>query len=120
MVPAHYHASVGGVTVAFMAATFLLLDRLGLPVPSARLRRAAAWQPLLYGGGMAIFAAGFGLAGAHGMGRKMYGAEQAARGLAETVGLLGMGVGGFVAIAGGHSLPRRRRHGVVAGRSGAA
>ena len=101
MVPAHYHASVGGVTVAFMAATYLLLDRLGLPVPSARLRRAASWQPLLYGGGMAIFAAGFGLAGAHGMGRKMYGAEQAARGLAETVGLLGMGIGGFVAIAGG-------------------
>lgn len=101
MVPAHYHASVGGVTVAFMAVAYLLLERLGLPLRSARQQRAARWQPVLYGGGMAVFAAGFALAGAHGMGRKIYGAEQASRGLAETIGLLGMGLGGFVAIAGG-------------------
>jgi cell division protein FtsX len=35
------------------------------------------------------------------MSRKAYGAEQAARGFAETVGLAIMGVGGFLAIAGG-------------------
>lgn len=50
---------------------------------------------------MLVFAAGFALAGAHGMGRKIYGAEQAARGTAETLGLGMMGVGGFAAIAGG-------------------
>jgi hypothetical protein len=101
MVPAHYHASVGGVTVAFMAATYLLLPALGRPLPAGRLRRAAAWQPLVYGVGMLVFAAGFAFAGAHGMGRKVYGAEQAARGWPETLGLVGMGVGGFVAMAGG-------------------
>lgn len=101
MVPAHYHASVGGVTVAFMAATPTLLRALGVFDTDRRLRRLVAVQPLLYGAGMALFAAGFALAGAHGMGRKVYGAEQAARGLFETIGLTVMGVGGFVAAAGG-------------------
>ncbi len=100
MVPAHYHASVGAVTVAFMAGTWLLLPAFRIDLP-ARLRRPAAWQPVVYGGGMLVFAAGFALAGAHGMGRKVYGAEQAARGAAETLGLSLMGLGGFVAIAGG-------------------
>jgi hypothetical protein len=101
MVPAHYHASVGAVTVAFMAATPRLLGALGAGVTSPRMRRLAGVQPLLYGAGMALFAAGFALAGAHGMGRKAYGAEQAARTFAESVGLTVMGLGGFVAAAGG-------------------
>jgi hypothetical protein len=100
-IPAHYHASVGGVTVAFMAATYLMLAPFGLAIPTRGLRRAAGWQPALYGGGMLLFAAGFYLAGAYGMGRKVYGAEQAARGVAETAGLALMGIGGFVAVAGG-------------------
>ena len=101
MVPAHYHASVGAVTVAFMAAAYLLLPVFRLAIPEGWMRRAAALQPALYGSGMLIFASGFGLAGAHGMGRKMYGAEQASRGVAETIGLGLIGIGGFVAIAGG-------------------
>jgi hypothetical protein len=101
MVPAHYHASVGAVTVAFMASTYLLLGAFRRSISSRRLARAAGWQPPLYGGGMLLFAGGFALAGAYGMGRKAYGAEQAARGLAETIGLGMMGLGGFVAIAGG-------------------
>ncbi|MCP4007712.1 MAG: hypothetical protein GY725_26315 [bacterium] len=101
MVPAHYHASVGAVTVAFMAAAYPILACFGLALPTARMRKAAAWQPLLYGGGMLVFAAGFALAGAYGMGRKVYGAEQAARGLAESVGLGLMGFGGLIAIVGG-------------------
>jgi hypothetical protein len=101
MVPAHYHASVGAVTVTFMAATYLMLPAFHLSIPTSWLRRAAGWQPALYGAGMLIFAGGFLLAGAYGMGRKVYGAEQAARGVAETIGLGMMGVGGFVAVAGG-------------------
>jgi hypothetical protein len=105
MVPAHYHASLGAVTVAFMAAAYPLLAQFGMALPSARVRRAAAWQPVLYGTGMLVFAGGFALAGAYGMGRKVYGAEQAARGLAETVGLGLMGLGGLIAIAGGVLFP---------------
>jgi hypothetical protein len=101
MVPAHYHASIGGVTAAFMTVTYLMLGAFGLSVPSRRLRQAATWQPVLYGVGQLVFAAGFAVAGAHGMGRKAYGAEQAGRGLAETVGLAVMGVGGLIAVAGG-------------------
>jgi len=101
MVPAHYHASVGAITVAFMAVTGPILKSFGFPIISKRARRAFAWQPALYGGGMLLFAMGFAFAGAHGMGRKVYGAEQAERGMAETLGLGIMGVGGLVAIAGG-------------------
>ncbi|GAG60586.1 unnamed protein product, partial [marine sediment metagenome] len=101
MVPAHYHASVGAITVAFMAVTGLILKAFGFSIDTKKLRRAFAWQPALYGIGMLLFAAGFGFAGTHGMGRKVYGAEQAERSLAETLGLGIMGVGGLVAIAGG-------------------
>ncbi len=101
IVPAHYHAAVGGVTVAFMALTFPLLEVFGFRFVSTRLSKAAGLQPILYGGGMLLFAAGFALAGAHGMGRKAYGAEQATRSFVETIGLGMMGVGGLVAIAGG-------------------
>lgn len=101
VVPAHYHASVGAVTASFMAATFVVLETLRLSLPGSWLRRAAAWQPLVYGSGMLLFAGGFALAGAHGMGRKVYGAEQASRGFAETVGLGIMGAGGLVAVVGG-------------------
>lgn len=132
MVPAHYHASVGAVTVAFMAATFLMLDAVRLSLPGSALRRAAAWQPLVYGSGMLLFAGGFALAGAHGMGRKIYGAEQASRGLAETVGLGIMGAGGLVAVAGGllflavigaawwHGIPSTQPGRLAAGAAGAA
>lgn len=101
MVPAHYHAAVGGVTVSFMALTFPLLEVFGFRFVSARISQAAGWQPFLYGGGMILFAAGFLLAGAHGMGRKAYGAEQAIRSFPETIGLGMMGAGGLIAIVGG-------------------
>jgi hypothetical protein len=101
MVPAHYHASVGAITLAFMAASYQLLPSFGLRISSSGMRRAVVWQPPVYGAGMLVLAAGFALAGAHGMGRKIYGAEQAARGVAETFGLGLMGFGGFAAIAGG-------------------
>ena len=101
MVPAHYHAAVGAVTVAFMAAAYVLLPAFGIAVPRGWAARAATWQSALYGLGMFVFAAGFATAGARGMGRKLYGAEQSARGFAESVGLGLMGIGGLVAIAGG-------------------
>jgi heme/copper-type cytochrome/quinol oxidase subunit 1 len=50
---------------------------------------------------MLIFTSGFALAGAHGMGRKIYGAEQATRGAAQSAGLALMGIGGLVAVVGG-------------------
>jgi hypothetical protein len=101
MVPAHYHASIGGVTAAFMTLAYPMLRAFGLPIPSQRLRRAAAWQPVVYGVGQMVFASGFALAGVYGMSRKAYGAEQAARGLGESIGLGVMGIGGLIAVVGG-------------------
>ena len=63
--------------------------------------RRARLQLLLFGGGQAVFGLGFALAGAYGLGRKQYGAEQHVRSLGEYFGLSVMGLGGFVAVAGG-------------------
>ncbi len=101
MVPAHYHASIGGVTAAFMTLSYVMLAALGLSIKTPRLERAARWQPVIFGGGQMIFAAGFAIAGAYGMSRKVYGAEQATRGLAESIGLGVMGLGGLIASIGG-------------------
>jgi heme/copper-type cytochrome/quinol oxidase subunit 1 len=101
MIPAHYHASIGGITAAFMTVTYLMLPAFGFSISSRRLRRVAAWQPAVYGIGQMIFASGFALAGIYGMSRKVYGAEQAGRGLGESIGLGVMGVGGLIAVVGG-------------------
>jgi hypothetical protein len=101
MIPAHYHASIGGVTAAFMTFAYLMLQSFGLELGTPRLRRAAALQPAIYGVGQMIFASGFALAGAYGMSRKAYGAEQAGRGLVESIGLGVMGIGGLLAVGGG-------------------
>ena len=84
-----------------MTVTYLMLQAYGCARPSPRLRRAVTWQPVVYGVGQMIFATGFGLAGVYGMSRKAYGAEQASRGLAESIGLGVMGLGGLLAIVGG-------------------
>ena len=94
VVPAHYHAAIGGVTCAFMAVTPVLLSSVGVRCERSR------WQPALFAAGQAVFAAGFALAGAHGMARKVYGAEQV-RTHVQTIGLVTMACGGLVAVAAG-------------------
>ncbi len=102
LVPAHYHANIGAVTASFMGITYTLLEPLGLRVLRGRLLRLSRWQPLLFGIGQLVFATGFAMAGAHGMARKAYGAENvAARMHASGAGLVVMGTGGMVAVAGG-------------------
>ncbi len=101
MIPAHYHASIGAVTVSYMAVTYLLLKPVGFPLPSLRLRRLIPWQLYLFGAGQVIFAIGFGFGGFHGLSRKAYGAEQQIRSLGELIGLGVMGTGGLVAVVGG-------------------
>ena len=53
---------------------------------------------LIYNDGLVTI---FALAGIYGMSRKAYGAEQAGRGLGESIGLGVMGVGGLIAVVGG-------------------
>lgn len=101
MIPAHYHASIGAVTVAFMAISYLLLKPVGFPRASARMARLIPWQLGLFGFGQVIFAIGFALGGMHGLSRKAYATEQHIRSAGELLGLGVMGLGGLIAVAGG-------------------
>jgi hypothetical protein len=101
MIPAHYHASVGGVTAAYMAMAYWLAERRGSDARKGWAARLSAWQPAAYGIGQAVFAIGFGFAGAHGAARKAYGQEQHLKTLSEQVGMAVMGAGGLVAVAAG-------------------
>ena len=98
LVPAHYHAAIGSVTVIYMVMAYLLLERFGFPIPAGSLKRMSAWQPVIFGFGQTIFAVGFGLAG---LARKVYGAEQHISTLREFVGMGLVGLGGLMAITGG-------------------
>jgi cytochrome c oxidase subunit 1 len=102
MIPAHYHAAIGAVTVSFMALCYSFLEALGVAVKEGRFaRRFSPWQPALFGVGQLLFALGFGVAGMEGTARKVFGHEQNVRTLAQSVGLGVMGIGGLVAITGG-------------------
>jgi len=101
MIPAHYHAAIGAVTAAFMAVTWVVLEPLGISLKTARSKALAGWQPVIFGVGQMVFAAGFGWAGAHGAARKTYGTEQQIHTTAEYLGLAVMGIGGLVAVVGG-------------------
>jgi cytochrome c oxidase subunit 1 len=105
LVPAHYHASLGAVTVALMTAAYFVCDavRRGRTGSSfgESVWRAARRQLTVFGVGQTVFALGFAIGGAYGLGRKAYAAEQHVRSAGEVSGLIVMGAGGLVAVAGG-------------------
>jgi len=105
LVPAHYHASLGAVTVAFMTAAYFVCESVGSnpnsPVRRERLWRSAKWQLAVFGVGQTVFVLGFAIGGAYGLGRKTYAAEQHVRNAGELTGLIVMGLGGLLAVAGG-------------------
>ena len=97
-IPAHYHGSIVGVTLALMGLVYHLLPRLGYAPARGRLARL---QPGLYGAGQLMHVAGLVWSGGYGVQRKVAGAEQVLRG-AEQVAAMGlMGLGGLLAIIGG-------------------
>jgi hypothetical protein len=101
LVPGHYHASIGSVTVAFMAASFVLIEKIGYSTEHLKNPNWIAYQPIIFSFGQFIFACGFSLSGLYGQGRKLYGAEQSVRGPIDYLGLTLMSIGGFVAVVGG-------------------
>ncbi|MBX3039075.1 MAG: hypothetical protein KF789_00035 [Bdellovibrionaceae bacterium] len=93
-VPGHYHASIGAVTLAFMALGYLLLaDR-----AESRWMLKSMW---FYGVGQAVFAGGMFLAGSFGMPRKTYGAEHVFTHWGQGLGVAVMAIGGMGALIGG-------------------
>jgi cytochrome c oxidase subunit I len=97
-IPAHYHGSIVGVTLALMGLVYHLLPQLGYAAPVGRL---ATWQPALYGAGQLMHIAGLVWSGGYGVQRKVAGAEQVLRTSSEIAGMGLMGLGGLIAIIGG-------------------
>lgn len=98
VIPAHYHGSTVGVTIAFMGLTYYLLPRLGFgPLP----QRMAFLQPLLYGGGQLVHIAGLAWTGGYGVQRKTAGLAQGLDRLGEIAGMGLMGLGGLISVIGG-------------------
>jgi len=98
VIPAHYHGSIVGVTLAFMGLTYHLLPRLGF---AAAKQRLALWQAYIFAGGQSLHIAGLAWSGGYGVQRKVAGSEQVLRSLPEIIGMGMMGLGGLIAIIGG-------------------
>ena len=98
VIPAHYHGSIVGVTLAFMGLSYILLPRLGFGEVSGRMAR---WQPYVYGGGQLMHILGLAWSGGYGVQRKVAGAEQVLTSLPQKIGMGMMGLGGLIAIIGG-------------------
>ena len=97
-VPAHYHGSIVGITVAFMGVTYHLLPALGYRRVTTRL---AQWQPWLYGGGQLMHILGLAWSGGYGVQRKVAGAAQGLDRIEQVAGMALMGIGGLISIIGG-------------------
>jgi hypothetical protein len=98
VIPAHYHGSTVGVTIAFMGLCYYLLPRLGFGAPPPRL---AWWQPVLYGGGQLLHILGLAWTGGYGVQRKTAGLAQGVDRLGEVAGMGLMGLGGLISVVGG-------------------
>ncbi|MBI4740993.1 MAG: cbb3-type cytochrome c oxidase subunit I [Betaproteobacteria bacterium] len=98
VIPAHYHGSTVGVTLAFMGLAYVLLPRLGFRVAEGRM---AVWQPYVYGAGQLVHVLGLAWSGGYGVQRKVAGAEQLLTTLPQKIGMGMMGLGGMVAVIGG-------------------
>lgn len=98
IIPAHYHGSIVGVTLALMGLTYHLLPRLGLGTPPPRL---AAWQPVVYATGQLLHVGGLAVSGALGIQRKTAGAAQGLDSLGAKAAMGVMGLGGLLAVVGG-------------------
>ncbi len=98
VIPAHYHGSTVGVTIAFMGLGYYLLPRLGFGPISPRM---AFWQPIIYGGGQMMHIIGLAWSGGYGVHRKTTGLSQGVDRLGEVAGMGLMGLGGLVSVIGG-------------------
>lgn len=98
IITAHYHATGGAVSVAFMGAAYALLPRIGFGCVDAKLAR---WQPTIYGTGQLLHIVGLLWSGGYGVQRKVAGADQGLHGFAQIAGMGLMGIGGLIAVIGG-------------------
>jgi cytochrome c oxidase subunit 1 len=98
IIPAHYHGSTVGITLALMGVMFVILPKIG--GKEVTLWKTAIAQPWLYGMGQVFHVIGLAVAGGHDIQRKTAGsldvADQAA-----AAALQVMRLGGLLAVIGG-------------------
>ncbi len=97
-IPAHYHGSIIGVSLAFMGVMFVLLPTLGYADVSRW--KLAIWQPMLYGFGQLLHISGLFFSGGYEVLRKTPG-EVPGGEMGAKVFMGIMGLGGLLAIIGG-------------------
>ncbi len=100
VIPAHYHGSIVGVTLAFMGAAYLFLPRFGYRAVAGW--KLAYWQPIVYGFGQLMHISGLAYSGGYGgLQRKTPcgGGVELATDIKAAMGF--MGLGGLLAIIGG-------------------
>ena len=98
VIPAHYHGSTVGVTIAFMGLCYYLLPRLGFAEPPPRM---AYWQPIIYCSGQLLHILGLAWTGGYGVQRKTAGLAQGLERVSEVAGMGLMGLGGLISVIGG-------------------
>ncbi len=97
MVPAHYHCTVGAVTLTYMAIGYRLLPAFGLRCEQGRLMR---WQPAVYGTGLLLLASALAWSGWLGVPRKTVSADLALDSPAYMAAMGLAGLGGILAVLG--------------------
>ncbi len=98
VIPAHYHGSIVGVTLAFMGVAYYLLPKFGYKKPVWKM---AYMQPYVYAGGQLMHVLGLAWSGGYGVQRKTAGSAQGLDSLPEVIGMGMMGLGGLISIIGG-------------------
>ncbi len=98
MIPAHYHGSIVGVTLALMGFAYLLLPALGYARVEGRLATA---QPIVYGVGQILHISGLAFSGFMGIQRKTAGTAQGLESIQAKLAMGVMGIGGLLAVIGG-------------------
>jgi hypothetical protein len=101
VIPAHYHGSIVGISLAFMGYSYYYISQKFLDSPlniDKRTKSLARVQPFIYGVGQILHIIGLWIAGGYGAMRKTPGLEIAVK---AKLGMAIMGVGGIVAIIGG-------------------
>ena len=98
VIPAHYHGSIVGVTLALMGFAYLLMPMLGYSNIEGRWATA---QPVIYGVGQILHITGLALSGFMGIQRKTAGAAQGLESLKAKLAMGVVGIGGLLAVIGG-------------------
>lgn len=100
VIPAHYHGSIVGITLAFMGFSYYLLPLFGYSLTGTAFKLAKI-QPAVYALGQFMHISGLAWSGGYGVQRKTAGAAQGLDSLPEKAGMALMGFGGLIAIIGG-------------------